>query len=34
VLFFVKGTGLKITVAAILLIPIGIVLRTQSTESV
>jgi uncharacterized membrane protein YbaN (DUF454 family) len=34
VLFFVKGTGLKITVAAILLIPIGIVLRTRSTESV
>jgi uncharacterized membrane protein YbaN (DUF454 family) len=34
VLFFVKGTGLKFTVAAILLIPIGIVLRTRSTESV
>jgi uncharacterized membrane protein YbaN (DUF454 family) len=34
VLFFVKGTGLKITVAAILLIPIGIVLSTRSTESV
>ena len=34
VLFFVKGTELKFTVAAILLIPIGIVLRTRSTESV
>jgi uncharacterized membrane protein YbaN (DUF454 family) len=34
VLFFVKGTELKFIVAAILLIPIGIVLRTRSTESV
>jgi uncharacterized membrane protein YbaN (DUF454 family) len=34
VLFFVEGTELKFIVAAILLIPIGIVLRTQSTESV
>jgi uncharacterized membrane protein YbaN (DUF454 family) len=33
VLFFVEGTELKITVAAILLIPIAIVLRTRSTES-
>jgi uncharacterized membrane protein YbaN (DUF454 family) len=32
-LFFVEGIGLKITVAAILLIPIGIVLSTPSTES-
>ena len=34
VLFFVEGIELKFTVAAILLIPIGIVLRTRSTESI
>ncbi len=34
VLFFVKGIELKLTVAGILLIPIGIVLSTRSTESV
>jgi uncharacterized membrane protein YbaN (DUF454 family) len=34
VLFFVEGIGLKITVAGILLIPIGIVLSTRSAESV
>ncbi len=33
VLFFVDRTELKVTVAAILLIPIGIVLSTPSTES-
>jgi len=34
VLFFVEGTELQFIVAAILLIPIVIVLRTRSTESV
>jgi uncharacterized membrane protein YbaN (DUF454 family) len=33
VLFFVEGIGLKITVAAILLIPIVIVLSIRSSES-
>jgi hypothetical protein len=33
-LFFVEGIELKFIVAGILLIPIGIVLSTRSTESV